>query len=644
MSASFLPEGQHCVCITKLETKSNKNGGEYVQVTLVCLTGPLKGARHFDSIITVSGDTIAVTRGLTQQSTYAIAACGSPEMGMPRPALEDALFKPIIITLIPQKTDPKRMWLKKVEPLPKDWTDVQRWAAEDEATKLAELLPTPPDASIAPLPLSRELPAANPFPMDALGPVLGAAALAIKYRVQCPAALAGQSVLAAASLAVQSHVNVFLPTEGKAKPTSMFLVTVAASGERKSTADSLALEPITKFQSKRFKEYEVLKKQHVSDLSKWTLKRDEITKASRVTVEDKQRMLDELGPPPEAPLKPQVKCSEPTFEGLVKLLQTGSPSLGLFNNEGGHFLGGHGMKAENRLQMGSGLAMLWDGQPLERVRASGKDGDGEATLMEGRRLALHLMLQPEVSANLLSDEKLKDQGFLARLLTSFPDSTAGTRFQHPQDAQHASHDAWCDQALAAYSVNITALLEWPAPLVERNELAPRPLRLSPEAVQLCRDYADHNERKLGPSGDYAPIRSFANRMTEHACRISAVITVFERGPNVLEIPADAFECAIKLTDFYAGEALRLWDAAVKSPDLKAAEALLAWFKSRPADGASLQDVYQRGPATVRNKADAIRILSILEDHRLIIKHGDRNAKARWVLPLVPLLASLALAG
>ena len=95
-----------------------------------------------------------------------------------------------------------------------------------------------------PLPLRRALPPAEPFPLSALGPLLEGAARAIMDRVQCPDAIAAQSVLGAASLAAQAHADVIIPATGHARPLSLFLVTVAASGERKSAADREALGPI----------------------------------------------------------------------------------------------------------------------------------------------------------------------------------------------------------------------------------------------------------------------------------------------------------------------------------------------------------------------------------------------------------------
>ena len=93
-----------------------------------------------------------------------------------------------------------------------------------------------------PRPLTRQMPPADVFPVDALGDVLGAAARAIHDRVQAPLAICSQSVLAAAALAVQAHANVELPM-GHVRPVSDYFVTVAETGARKSASDTEATWP-----------------------------------------------------------------------------------------------------------------------------------------------------------------------------------------------------------------------------------------------------------------------------------------------------------------------------------------------------------------------------------------------------------------
>lgn len=62
-----------------------------------------------------------------------------------------------------------------------------------------------------------------------------------------PVSIAAQSALAACSLAVQPHFDVTLPT-GQKRPSSLFMVSVAESGDRKSTSDDFVMQPIREYE------------------------------------------------------------------------------------------------------------------------------------------------------------------------------------------------------------------------------------------------------------------------------------------------------------------------------------------------------------------------------------------------------------
>jgi hypothetical protein len=277
-----------------------------------------------------------------------------------------------------------------------------------------------------PRPLMRELPPADPFPVDALGDVLGPAARGIHDRVQAPIAIGAQSVLAAATLAVQGHADVVLPIgPSQAKPISSYFITVAATGERKNACDAEALWPVRKRETALRVKYEADLPAYLNDKAAWDRARDvAITrgKGDRAAI---KAALDALGPAPTAPLHPMLTCPEPTFEGLCKLFAGGWPSLGIFATEGGQFIGGHGMSEDNKLKTAAALSNLWDGESIRRVRA----GDG-VIVLPGRRLAAHLMAQPAVADFWFRDRLLVEQGMLSRILPTAPDSAAGMRLHH----------------------------------------------------------------------------------------------------------------------------------------------------------------------------------------------------------------------
>ncbi|WP_445502173.1 DUF3987 domain-containing protein [Microvirga sp. G4-2] len=195
----------------------------------------------------------------------------------------------------------------------------------------------------SPLPLQRELPPAEPFPADALGSLLGNAAKAIQVKTQAPLAICAQSVLGAATLAVQGHADVRLPM-GQTRPISCYFITIGASGERKSTADNEALRPIRRHEEILRQQYEAELPGYLNARDAWAKQRDQVlnNKKHYPDVQTKEVALKLLGPMPMAPLNPMLICTEPTFEGIERLLPLGQPSLGVFSAEGGQFVGGHG--------------------------------------------------------------------------------------------------------------------------------------------------------------------------------------------------------------------------------------------------------------------------------------------------------------
>ncbi len=100
--------------------------------------------------------------------------------------------------------------------------------------------------SIEPLPLQREVPPPEPFPIWALGRFMERAAQSIIHSSKVADSICGGSFLSTASLCVQGHRDVVI--DGRTHPLSEFFLTVATSGDRKSSADKQALKSIHAYQ------------------------------------------------------------------------------------------------------------------------------------------------------------------------------------------------------------------------------------------------------------------------------------------------------------------------------------------------------------------------------------------------------------
>jgi hypothetical protein len=449
-------------------------------------------------------------------------------------------------------------------------------------------------------PLQRELPSPEQFPIDSLGSILAPAGRKMHEIIQSPAAICGQSVLAAAALAVQGQADIQI--DGRSFPSSGFFITVGDSGERKSAVDTIALQAQRNHQKR-------LKEQFDGDLFNYKINSDAYKTAREEAlkknkgVEAKRAALESLGPAPEPPLEPVILAEEPTYEGLVKAFATGQPSIGMVSDEGGRMVGGHAMNADNQLKTAAGLSLLWDGKPITRVRA----GDG-CSVLYGRRLSVHLMVQPSVADLLLSNPELREQGLLSRCLVSFPESTAGTR-------RYREVNLADEQDIKTYSWRLSCILEAPLSLArgKANELEPRRLQLDAAAKRQWIAFHDEIEGLLKSGERLSAIRGFANKAPEHAARLSAILAVTDL-PDTTIIDSDHLSAGVDLTRYYIGEALRLFDSAAQDAELLLAGRLLAWLLARRKPVISLVEIYRCGPNQVRNAKTASKLMEVLREH------------------------------
>ena len=298
--------------------------------------------------------------------------------------------------------------------------------------------------------------------------------------------------------------------------------------------------------------------------------------------------------------------SEPTFEGLTKLLATGQPSLGLFSDEGGQFLGGHAMNNENRQKTLAAFNDLWQGNPIRRTRS----GDGHSTLY-GRRLAVHLMVQPSVARIFMADPLAVDTGFLPRFLICEPQSTIGSRLQ--------ANTKYDDIGLETFGSRLRAILEIEMPMdAETRELQPRVLELASDARELAAAFSDAVEQAQGVGGSLAHITGTASKIAEQACRIAGVLTLWQ-DISANEVKMAEMEFGVALAKFYLSEASRLASAAIVSTEIDNAEKLRRWLLESWAETEVLvRDVVQMGPNSLRETPKARAALGILEKHGWLV--------------------------
>lgn len=262
------------------------------------------------------------------------------------------------------------------------------------------------------------------------------------------------------------------------------------------------------------------------------------------------------------------------------------------------------MSDDSKLRSAARLSSLWDGEPIDRVRSL-----GDASVLVGRRLALHLMAQPETSLKFLNDRTLRDQGLLSRVLIAAPAPSAGGRaFREPSPVSRLT--------VERFAVRVTGQLRRLQSSHRDAEAELPALALDPEACQLFVQWHDEVERALPTH--FNSVCGFAAKLPEHAARIAGIITAFS-SEDATVVTGAAMASGIRLANFYAAEAIRLADHASVSEGLRDADALKTWLKERNEPLVHLADIYQRGPGRVRDKTTAARLMSVLEEHGYVRK-------------------------
>jgi hypothetical protein len=474
----------------------------------------------------------------------------------------------------------------------------------------------------APQPLMKRAGPSAIYPLEALGDVLGDAATAIAAKVQCAPAMAAQSVLAVASLAAQSIADVKLPY-GQTRPLSLFLLTIAESGDRKTSADTEAMTPVRMHERQLREAYEPLKHAYDTAVAAWRAQKAQIDRG-KSNIDARRFELAALGAEPTPPVKPVHTINETTAEGLAKNWPYLRGGLGIFSAEGGQFLGGHGFNAEAKLRTAASLAQLWDGAGLRRLRA----GDGLVDL-QGRRLSAHLMIQPEAAMSVLADPVLRDQGLLSRILIAAPETLAGTRlWREPADG--------FESGLRRYTARVLSVFELPVPAANAvgNELTPRSLDLSAEARVVWTNFHDEVEANMATDRRFANLRDVAGKAAEQAARMAGVLQIVDER-DAATIDGDAMLRACDLMSWYLDEAVRMATEAKIPPEVVDAQTLLDWLNERSIRHVTVSAIQKNGPGPLRRKDKLDPAIDALEAAGWLMPDNASRRAWRVVQPQEP---------
>ncbi len=263
------------------------------------------------------------------------------------------------------------------------------------------------------------------FPLSSLPPLIRDAVIEAQQITQAPLGLVAASALGAVSLVCQNLIDVCRLNTLRG-PVSLFFLTLAESGERKTAVDKLLMKPLYQQEMQLYSRYK-------SELAVWKNK-EELLKAQKKALLSKLnkelrkgadesetlRQLEVLQKnSAEEPVRYKFIFNDATTAAIKNQLCGKWRSVGIMSDEAGIIFDGYTL---SELPF---INKMWDGSVLSVDRKNEPE-----QMIENARMTLSLMVQPGLFDRYMERKGsvARDSGFLARCLISKPATTQGKRF------------------------------------------------------------------------------------------------------------------------------------------------------------------------------------------------------------------------
>lgn len=436
---------------------------------------------------------------------------------------------------------------------------------------------------------------ADQFPIGALPEKLRNAILEVWTQVQAPLPMVVSSALSAMSMACQHLVDV-QRTPNLTSPCSLFFLTIAESGERKTTCDGYFTKSIRAFDEKQRQEAEAAQKAYQIDHQLWKERtralKNKLSKAVRDQEgeeEAQQALREHLQNETPRPQAIKMLLDDATPIAICKSLYTNWPSVGILSDEAGKLFN------TNTFANIGLFNKLWDGASIQVERHRQDDSFS----VSNGRMTMSLMVQEKTLIDFFEKQgKLaRDNGFLARCLACMPISTQGRRQSINQ--QHENMPA-LDFFLGTYGSLIEASVNF-GKTTDKKII----MKLTPQAQDRWVQYCKQIESRL--LGDLKEIHDASSKAGDMIARLAALLHIFTYRDLNKPIDTDMIDAAEVIIQWYLRSFKHLFgNNSALSQERKDADKLWAWLKAQPLTHYGpyfiRSEIIKRGPLSIRNKA------------------------------------------
>lgn len=376
----------------------------------------------------------------------------------------------------------------------------------------------------------------NEWPQCHEGSLLESAVVEATNDFQVSREMAITSALGAIAVACQGLIDIEQPTGNKVT-ASLMLLTIAESGERKTTVEKYFFGKIKEQQKIALTEYKKLAANYEhklsvnNDVESVLRKKLKTVTAKNENSESLQQQLIELKNSLKPPFSKKFVYDDSTPQALVQGMNEGCKNACLLSSEANGIFNG---KVFSELHL---LNTLWDGGDVTVDRVT-----KQSFILNNARLTLALMTQMSVIEHFLETRgaEARGMGFLARFLVVRPPSKAGHR-----DAQRNLTEL---EHLGKFNKRIGELIT--TSLKNEDNNSPRQtIRFNASSAELWRQYSQSIEDEMRTNCVYEHYRDHASKLMDNITRVAGVIEYFEGKSD--EISVDTLKFSYHLCMRYS---------------------------------------------------------------------------------------------
>lgn len=452
------------------------------------------------------------------------------------------------------------------------------------------------------------------FPVDALPKAMADMVRGVAEATQTDLAMAGTSSLGAIASCTGGHAEIEIRS-GWREPLCIYTVTIADSGERKSSVQQALVRPIYDVE-RDLAAAGVVARAETESLKQIALDTAKRRRKEAASAKEEQRetavtesiRADALADGIEIPVVPRIVADDITPESLGSVLAEQKGRLAIISAEGGVFdiIGG---RYSNNVPNVDVYLKGHSGDPL-RVDRKGKPPEYVAR----PALTMSLMIQPVVLTNIAGNRVFRGRGLLARILYAYPVSKVGHRKINASPLDVTVKDRY-EKSIRDLASGLAEWLGDPAVLTLTEEAKAEVVAIEAEI-----------EPTLAGDGELAPLADWGSKYVGAIVRIAGLLHLAENGAEkgpTTSVSGDTMKKARRLGEYFKACAIQAF--AKMGLDEVTADAiyLLDRIERASSDELSVRDM-QRVAQRFHTKSKLMPAVARLVDHGYLVPLSVAN--------------------